>query len=274
MQINPLSPAFGAEVTGLDVSIPLGEGDQAELKRVYDERKLLVFRDQHLDAGAQEAFVSLFGPPIDEGGDGQRTGFISNVIPGAAGEGPLPFHSDLAFTPFPVLGIALYAMELPPQGTSTWFAHGARAARTLPPSLRARAQSRQCWFALSSFVVGRDDAKAREHALGPAATRHRHPVLRRHPRTGEEVLFVSDLHSERIEGLSAAAGQALIEELLAHFYSPAHVYQHRWALHDLAIWDNQALQHMRDDISEAKPRTFRRNSLNTARWADLVPLPA
>jgi taurine dioxygenase len=270
MQIKPLSTALGAEVIGLDASQPVGEAGRDALTQAYDRYKLLVLRDQNLDAAAQEEFVSLFGPPIDEGGDGQRTGFISNVIPGGAGEGPLPFHADLVFTPSPVLGIALYAMELPAQGTWTSFANAALAARTLPAGLRARAQSRECWFAMGSFVVGRDDAKAREHDFGPGAVRHHHPILRRNPRTGEEVLFVSDLHAERIEGMDAGAGRALIEDLLAHLYSPPHVYQHQWALRDLAIWDNQALQHMRADISDAKPRTFRRNSLNTARWVDLV----
>ena len=274
MRIRPVSPVLGAEISEIDASEPLGEANRDALLRAYDEYKLLVLRDQDLDVSEQEEFVSLFGPPIDEGGDGQRSGFISNVIPGAAGEGPLPFHADLVFTPSPVLGIALYAMEPPAQGTSTWFANAVLAARTLPADLRARAEFRECWFAMGSFVVGRDDAKAREHDFGPGATRHHHPVLRRHPRTGEEVLFVSDLHSERIEDMDAGAGRALIEDLLAYLYSPAHLYQHHWALHDLAIWDNQSLQHMRADISDAKPRTFRRNSLNTARWVDLVPVPA
>jgi taurine dioxygenase len=272
MEIKPLSPALGAEIIGLDASAPLDEGDTAALLSAYDEYKLLVLRDQHLDADEQEEFASLFGPPIDDGGDGRRTGFISNVLPGGAGEGPLPFHSDLVFTPYPVQGIALYAMELPPQGTSTWFANAALAARTLPDDLRSRADGRECAFALSSFVLGRDDAKAREHDLGPDATRHRHPVLRRHPRTGEEVLFVSDLHAERIEGMDNRSGRALIEQLLDHLYSEQHLYEHHWSLNDLAIWDNQALQHMRHDIGDAKPRTFRRNSLNTARWVELVPV--
>jgi taurine dioxygenase len=274
MEITPLSPALGAEVTAFDAAAPISDADRDALLHAYDEHKLLLLRDQQLDVGEQERFVSLFGPLIDEMGDGQWSGFISNVTPDAAGEGPLPFHSDLTFTPSPVIGIALYSVELPPQGTSTWFANAALAARTLPDDLRARVEGRECWHALGSFVVGRDDAKAREHDYGPSATRYRHPVLRAHPRTGEELLFVTDLHAERIDGLEPDESKELIDALLAHLYSPPHVYEHRWALYDLAVWDNQALQHMRVDVSDAKPRTFRRNSLNTARWAELVPLPS
>jgi hypothetical protein len=34
------------------------------------------------------------------------------------------------------------------------------------------------------------------------------------------------------------------------------------------------LQHARQDVSKVGARTFRRNSLNTRRWIDLVPMAA
>jgi taurine dioxygenase len=273
VRIAPLSPALGVEVTDFDAGARLADEDREALLRAYDEHHLLVVRDQDLTEGEQEQFASLFGPPIDEMGNGVRSGFISNVQPDAAGDGPLPFHSDLTFTPQPVIGIVLYAVELPPEGTSTYFANATAAAADLPAGLRARVEGRAVTHALGTFVVGRDDAKSREHDLGPTATRATHPVLRPNPRTGREILFVTDLHAERIEGLPDAEGDALLEDLLAHLYRPEHLYEHRWQLRDMAIWDNQAIQHKREDVSEAKPRTFRRNSLNTARWIDLVPLP-
>lgn len=273
MEIRPLSAALGVEITDFDAGARLDDADREALLRAYDEQHLLVFRDQDIDEDQQERFATLFGPPIDEMGNGERSGFISNVQPDAAGDGALPFHSDLTFTPQPVLGIALYAMELPAEGTSTWFANATAAAADLPDDLRARAEGLEVTHALGSFVTGRDDAKSREHDLGPEATRATHAVLRPNPRTGTPILFVTDLHAERIEGLPDDEGAELLEALLAHVYAPEHVYEHRWRLDDLLIWDNQAIQHEREDVSNAKPRTFRRNSLNTARWIDLVPMP-
>jgi taurine dioxygenase len=273
MQVHLLSDALGVEITDFDAGAPLDGADREALLRAYDEHHLLVFRDQDLTEDEQERFAGLFGPPIDELGDGQRSGFISNVLPDAAGDGPLPFHSDLTFTPAPVIGITLYAMELPPGGTSTWFANATAAAADLPDELQARVEGVEVTHALGSFILGRDDAKSREHELGPDATRATHPVLRKNPRTGVPVLFVTDLHAERIEGMPEAEGVELLDRLLAHLYTDDHVYEHRWQLHDLAIWDNQAIQHKREDVSTAVPRTFRRNSLNTARWVELVPIP-
>jgi len=271
-EIRPLSPALGAEIVGVDGREPLDSDTAAELQRLYDQHHLLLFRDQHLDAERQEQFVATFGPPIDDMADGVRTGYISNVMDDRAGSGPLPFHADYSFTPLPVQGIVLYAVELPPQGTSTFFANGALAASTLPDDLRREVEGRTATHALASFLTGDPGARTRDHELPPEALRHRHPVLRTHPRTGETVLFITDLHVECIDDLDADESDRLVDALLEHLYQPAHVYEHRWSVGDLVVWDNETLQHMRTDISDEKPRSFLRNTLHVARWSELVPM--
>ena len=99
--------------------------------------------------------------------DGVRTGYISNVMEDRAGSGPLPFHADYSFTPLPVQGIVLYAVELPPQGTSTFYANGALAAATLPDDLRREVEGRTATHALAAV---RDRRSGRTHARPPAAT--------------------------------------------------------------------------------------------------------
>jgi taurine dioxygenase len=270
--VRALSPALGAEIIGIDAREPLDTETAAELRARYDEHHLLLFRDQHLDAEHQERFVSTFGPPIDDMADGVRTGYISNVMEDRAGSGPLPFHADYSFTPLPVQGIVLYAVELPPQGTSTWYANGALAAATLPDDLRREVEGRTATHALAAIATGDPGARTRDHRLPPEAPRHSHPVLRTHPRTGESVVFVTDLHIEAIDGVDADASDRLVDALLHHLYQPAHVYEHRWELGDLVVWDNETLQHMRTDVRDATPRSFLRNTLHVARWSELVPM--
>jgi taurine dioxygenase len=273
VEIRPLGVALGAEVVGVDAREPLTAARAAVLQQWYDEFHLLAFRDQHLDDDAQERFVACFGPPIDDMADGHRTGYISNVMDDKAGSGPLPFHADSSFTPLPVQGIVLYAVELPPQGTSTWFANGALAAATLPDGLRAAVAGRTATHALGVFATGSEGARTRDHVLPPEAPRYSHPVLRTHPRTGDAVLFVTDLHVECIDEMDPAESDALLDALLAHLYRPEHLYEHRWEVGDLVVWDNETLQHMRADVTDAIPRTFLRNTLHVARWSELVPLP-
>jgi taurine dioxygenase len=272
VEVRPLSPALGAEVVGIDARDPLDPDLAAELQRLYDQYHLLLFRDQHLEAEQQERFASTFGPPIDDMADGVRTGYISNVMEDRAGSGPLPFHADYSFTPLPVQGIVLYAVELPPQGTSTWYANGALAATTLPDDLRREVEGLTATHTLGLFAPGTEGARSREHELLPEAIRQRHPVLRTHPRTGETVLFITDLHVEHIDDVDTATSDRLVDALLEHLYQPAHVYEHRWIVDDFVVWDNETLQHMRTDISNEKPRSFLRNTLHVARWSELVPM--
>jgi taurine dioxygenase len=238
LEARPLSPALGAEIVGVDARDPLDPELATELQQRYDEYHLLLFRDQHLDTAQQERFVSTFGPPIDDMADGVRTGYISNVMDDRAGSGPLPFHADYSFTPLPVQGIVLYAVELPPQGTSTWYANGALAATTLPDDLRNAVESRTATHTLGLFAPGTEGARTREHELSPHAIRHSHPILREHPRTGETVLFLTDLHVEHIDDVDVETSDRLVDALLEHLYQPAHLYEHRWMVDDLVVWDN------------------------------------
>src|SRR5688572_10713217 len=109
MRRADLAAGFGTEVLDVDLRAPLAAHDLATLLRLYDERHLLVFRDQVLDEAQQLAFVSRFGPlPRDHD---EALSYVSNVRPGGIlGGGAMLFHSDLAFTADTVLGLSLYAI--------------------------------------------------------------------------------------------------------------------------------------------------------------------
>ena len=50
-------------------------------------------------------------------------------------------------------------------------------------------------------------------------------------------------HARSIEGMDEAASRTLIERLMAHATEDRFIYSHRWASHDLLIWDNRAVLH-------------------------------
>src|SRR5438105_4962738 len=81
IQSKPLSPALGAEVFGLDLRQALSAGQQAELRRLFDQYHLLVFRNQDLSTDDHIRVVGTFGPVSDEKSDGKRHSFVSNVRP-------------------------------------------------------------------------------------------------------------------------------------------------------------------------------------------------
>lgn len=57
MDIQPLHPYFAAEVTGLDLAGPVDAATLEVLHDAFIEHAVLLFRGQHLSAGAQAEFA-------------------------------------------------------------------------------------------------------------------------------------------------------------------------------------------------------------------------
>ncbi len=266
MRVEPLCGALGVEVLGLDLTRPLSAAEQDEVTSAFRTARLVLFRGQSIGAADHVRLARYLGPVRDE--DDKGVGYVSNVRPdGFVPEGRLLFHSDFAFTAEPCLGISLYALDVP-AGCPTMWANAARAAALLPPDLRAAVADASALH-LFDLEYQRGDIRYREADLaeGPLAPRHVHPVLLPHPVTGEEVLYVSEMQTDRIVGADAT----LLERLLAILYDESNVYRHDWSVGDIAVWDNVALQHARPVPPPAGPRTLHRVAISDHSIFDLVP---
>jgi taurine dioxygenase len=268
MNFAPLAPSFGAEVSDLDLTSDLGASSAQELRSAFARFHLLVFREQRVSADRHVEIASLFGPVLEE--RGVRVGFVSNVrADGITPEGALLFHSDLAFTPEPIPGLSLHALEIPSNGSPTCFASAARAAATLPCELRARVEAKRA-VNVYGFTLPYDRRmRERELPLGSPVTSH--PVVMRHSLAGEEVLMVSELHTDRIDGLPEHDSEAVLDELFAVLYTPEHQYRHHWVVGDLLIWNNLMLQHARPAFPPTEARTLQRVTIAERGTFDLVP---
>ena len=71
-----------------------------------------------------------------------------------------------------------------------------------------------------------------------------HPLVRTHPVTGRKALYVAEGECVGILGMDDAEAKSLIDELASHVVDERFHFRHRWALHDLVIWDNCQLQHL------------------------------
>jgi taurine dioxygenase len=265
VRISPLNEALGVEVTGLDLSGPLAASDQDELRAAYRLHRLLLFRGQSCGVEDHVRLVRTLGPVRE---DHNGVGYVSNVRPGGfVPEGRLFFHSDFAFTAEPCLGISLYALDVP-AGCPTVWANAARAAAILPADLRAAVAGAQALH-LFDLRLQRGDVRYREEELPdePLAPRWIHPVLLRHPVTGEEVLYVSEMQTDRVLG----AGRPFLDRLLDVLYDGANTYRHEWSVGDVVVWDNVALQHARPVPPPPVPRTLHRVAIGERSIFDLVP---
>lgn len=275
MEITPLAPALGAEVHGVDLRVPLDDHQQGQLRAAWDEYHLLMFREQQISNDDQLRVAAYFGPVLDESHDASGSTYVSNVKAGAfVPEGALLFHSDLEFTSTPVLGITFFAMEIPADGAPTRFANTVRACERLPESLRAVVDGRK-GLHVFDLREQRGDVRFREAELGPPTPytpRAVHPIVMQHPRMGRDLLYISEMQTDRVIGLDADDSEATLAELRRILYAPDNIYEHRWSVGDFAVWDNLALQHGRASMPpRTEPRTHRRVALGTRTVAEAVP---
>jgi taurine dioxygenase len=267
----PLSSALGVQVLGVDLRQPLDLGSVYALRKAFDYNVVLVFRAQKLSEDDQLRAASYFGkvamrqkpaPGMNHPGGDFDTPFmlVTNIVEdnkpiGAFGDGEMWFHHDTSYYPEPHRATLLYAMQLPSSGGNTCFSNMYKAYENIPRALRDRLQGRK--------VLQVHDYKRRERldldTIDLAHVRHHeHPIFITHPATARKALYVSRLMTARIEGLSRQESDEVLAQLFDISEDPAIVYEHKWQLGDLVIWDNWCSIHARRDFPGDEPRLMRR----------------
>ena len=78
-------------------------------------------------------------------------------------------------------------------------------------------------------------------------------MVRTHPGSGRKTLYLAS-HASHVIGWPIETGRKLIEDLLDFATQPQFVYQHRWQVGDLVMWDNRCTMHRGRPYDEAKYR--------------------
>jgi taurine dioxygenase len=71
-----------------------------------------------------------------------------------------------------------------------------------------------------------------------------HPVVRTHPESGRQALFVNSGFTTKINELAKAESDALLQFLFRHIDSSVFHCRFHWQPDSIAFWDNRAVQHM------------------------------
>ena len=246
IDIRPLTPHLGADVTGVDLN-HLQSSDLQSIREAFARYGVLAFREQNLDREAHKAFGALFGDLHVHPSHRLRPGktdpaiFTIRTTPSSAYTNGECWHTDLSCEPIPPMGSMLLVRELPgDSGGDTLFANMGLAFEMLSPPMQAFLRT------LTAVHDGRKDLanyniQLREDQDYPRAT---HPVVIRHPMTGRETLFVNRAFTEHIPTLRRAESDALLEMLWRHAESNPRLHcRVRWSPGTLVFWDNYATWH-------------------------------
>jgi taurine dioxygenase len=253
LRFEPFASALGASVHDTDLSRPLSDTD---FERIHDELTrygVLFFEDQVLSPVQQVAFARRFGEiqlhPHLSGLPQQPEVMELLKEPEDRmnfGEG---WHSDQMYLAEPSMGTCLYAKEIPPVGGDTLFACMRSAFRALSPGMQrmlrgleavqqsvAAQQREQGESTTASY------ANMRVRNASPDETAVVHPLVRVHPVTGDEVLYLG-IHTTGLRGFSAEESRPLLDYLLNHVTRTEFCCRFRWSEGALALWDNRRVLH-------------------------------
>lgn len=248
--VNRIAGALGAEISGLDLSVPLSPQDSAALRQAWLAHGVVFLRGQQLTSAQFLAFAQTIGTPVEYPFVKGIADFpviieIKKLEHEKVNFGGV-WHSDTAYLERPPMATLLLAREVPPYGGDTLFANQYLAYETLSDGMRRLLDG----LVAVNTSTKADVTRTREDRLaeagrsdGPSSYEAEHPVVRTHPETGRKALYVNYAHTARFVGMTEEESAPLLQFLFAHQKKEEFTCRFRWQVGSLALWDNRCTHH-------------------------------
>jgi len=284
----------GVEVSGFDIKEPLSDTIQNELRALWDEHGLLLFRNQDITPERQIEFSRTFGPlalhplkatrseanpelfVLENGGENDR--FQTAIYKGEAIVGRLDWHIDLHYTGRPNRGALLRAIELPSSDGLTGFGDLAKAFDALDEETKALLEKIEVAYAFcmqrrhmryvntEGYEPGEFSPRKPSDMNFPDFPDTAYPGVYTHPISGRKVLGVVEQFLDRVikphdAGLSNDEAIELLERLVAHGQQPEFTYFHEWKAGDMVLWDNWRFMHCTTGTKPGVRRLINRTTI-------------
>ena len=274
MTVSPTGATLGADIGGVDLRT-IADADFAEIHQAWLDHLVLRFRGQQLTDQDLIAFSKRFGEldwaPIQETGRRFVEGLpeiyvVSNVIEngvpiGSLGAGEAVWHTDMSYLEDPPKASMLYALEVPPGGSDTWFCSMYTAYEQLPAGLKQQVQGLRIKHdgTYNSGGYLRQGVTATDDPISSPGTYH--PLVCRHPETGRQGLYLGRRRNAYIAGMPLPESEALLDEIWAAATAPNLTWRNEWRVGDLVLWDNRCTMHRRDPFDPNSRRVLHRTQI-------------
>ena len=257
MDIVPLGPGFAAELRGVTLKdVASDDAAYAAVRAAFEQHSVLVFRGQDVTDEIQLAFSRRFGPPevtkVGSQGTGSHFVILSTIGPDGKvvpadhrlilrAKANQLWHTDSSFKRVPALASILSARIIPARGGETEYVSTRLAFARLDAALRNKLQNSFAWhdYAHSRGQIAPGLASPEERAALPAQCWR---MVWTNPVNGRGAIYLAS-HAYAVEGMEAAVGKQLIDELMQAATAPGASYLHQWRGGDVVMWDNRATMH-------------------------------
>jgi taurine dioxygenase len=289
VNIEPLAGALGAEVSGLDLATPLSDAEFEDLLAAFHRYQVVFLPCQDLTPAQHRDFAIRFGeldipvfvPPFETPAvDGHPEIYQLTKAPDSDCINIGGFwHADVTHRETPNLASIAYVREAPSHGGDTLFANLYAAFEALSPGMRTMLEGMNAVHS-SSMPYGRGSVRSTavssDHVRPAGASDFQmdqveeqrietiHPVVRRHPVTARQSLYVNRGFTSHFEGWTMAESHPLLDYLWKHAEQPEFTCRYRWAVGTVGIWDNRCVLHYALNDYYGQRRLLHRISVNEA----------
>ncbi|PPQ92700.1 hypothetical protein CVT25_014007 [Psilocybe cyanescens] len=256
--LDELTPHLGTEVIGVNLA-ELDDAGRDQVALEVARRGLMVFRDQQdfIDRGPEfypheqlTEHRSLHIHPTS----GHPAGFpeIHLVYRDLKKSfnfeyddavTPTVWHSDVSYELQPPGLTTFFLLAQPKSGGDTLFTSQVSTLKKLSPPFIAFLRTLKAvhsGFEQAEFSRG----GRRGGTIRREPVEHVHPVIRRHPVTGEEALYVNRQFTRRIVGLKREESATILNFLYDHIDKSAdNQARIRWRPNTVVLWDNRITAH-------------------------------
>ncbi|WP_158241484.1 TauD/TfdA family dioxygenase [Novosphingobium sp. TH158] len=257
---HPIKPLIGSEVSGDPGDLASGVHG-AELRRLLQERGVILFRDLDISPEQQRAITASIGPLRGAAGDElQRVTIDETASP--------EYSAYVAQTMFwhidgyhnqtvPCFGGSFRPVKLSPSGGETEFLNCYAAYDALDSETKALIDPQR--VVLSAQTSGKaafPEASDAQFAAWRAVPPAQQPLVWQHC-DGRKSLMLG-VSVSHVADMAAADSYDLLLRLRAHQTRPEFVYSHQWRPGDLLIWNNTGTLHRARPFDPASGRLLNR----------------
>ena len=286
LAITPIDATLGAVVTDVDLA-ELDDKTWEQIHSAFLEYGLLVFPEQsNLDDESQGAFALRFGEieKLNPKQYSTTARFSNQKADGTLAKvddyqycmlkGNEGWHTDSTYMPLASKAAMLMALVVPPEGGETGFADMRAAYDALDDVMKEKLEGLSAYHSLyySQSRLGytfKTDNMYGFHDKGAPLR----PVIKTHPETGRKSLYTGR-HAYGVPGMSPEESEAFLDQLMEDACQPPRVYEHKWQVNDLVVWDNRCVMHRARPYDPKYTRVLRASRVSGEPESELAPTHA
>ena len=256
IRLVPLDGPFGCAAYGVDLAAGVDDDQFRTLSQALYQNRVLVLKGQTCDKDAYLRFGRQWGVPIQHVVDTARMPGYPDLLEignmserrrrdALARNSAAFWHTDQSYDAEVATATMLYARKVPGQGGETRLLDMKAAYDDLDGDTRRRIDGLVAvhFYGATSGRDGELPTPKLSESQAANVPPVPHPLVRPHSVTGERVLYAIGGTAFDIEGMPTDEADVLIRTLKAHCVQDKYIYDHKYEVGDVAIWDTQMTMH-------------------------------